>query len=108
MSGRGPRLRAQLNRPEHARPRLGAGGARSGSPGGETRAMGRAGAVPPWEWWNGRGVRATVWADGNRRSHPFHAPYWRGVAATSEKEGVAFKSAAVAEAVGYRMAGECW
>lgn len=67
----------------------------------------QAGAVPPWEWRSGKGVPATAGVVGNRRSHLYHAPNCRGAAATSEKNRVAFRSAAEAEAAGYQKAGDC-
>jgi endonuclease YncB( thermonuclease family) len=65
------------------------------------------GAVPPWDWRSGKGVPAAAGVVGNRRSHLYHAPNCRGAAATSEKNRVAFKTAAEAEASGYRKAGDC-
>ena len=65
------------------------------------------GAVPPWDWRSGKGVPVTAGVVGNRRSHLYHAPNCRGAAAMSEKNRVAFKTAAEAEAAGYRKAGDC-
>lgn len=65
------------------------------------------GAVPPWEWRSGKGVPTTVGVVGNRRSLVYHAPNCRGAASMSEKNRVAFKTAAQAEAAGYRKAGDC-
>lgn len=67
----------------------------------------QAGAVPPWEWRSGKGVTAAEGVIGNRRSHLYRAPNCRGAAATSEKNRAAFKTAAEAEAAGYRKAGDC-
>lgn len=65
------------------------------------------GAVPPWDWRNGQGVPVTAEVVGNRRSLLYHAPHCRGAASMSEKNRVSFKSAAEAEAAGYRRAGDC-
>jgi len=62
--------------------------------------------VPPWDWRNGK-VANSGQVVGNRRSHLHHTPNCRGAAATSEKNRVAFKTAAEAEAAGYRKAGDC-
>jgi endonuclease YncB( thermonuclease family) len=67
----------------------------------------KAGAVPPWDCRNGRGVPVTAEVVGNRRSHVYHAPSCRGAAAMSEKNRVAFRTAAEAEAAGSRKAGDC-
>ena len=67
----------------------------------------QAAAVPPWEWRSGKGVPVTAGVVGNRRSLLNHAPNCRGAASTSEKNRVAFKTAAEAEAAGYRKAGDC-
>lgn len=64
-------------------------------------------AVPPWGWRNGRGIPVTAEVVGNRRSFVYHAPHCRGAAAMSEKNRVQFKTAAEAEAAGYRRAGDC-
>jgi micrococcal nuclease len=65
------------------------------------------GAVPPWDWRSGKSVPATAGVVGNRRSHLYHAPNRRGAAAMSEKNKVAFRTAAEAEAAGCRRAGDC-
>jgi len=65
------------------------------------------GAVPPWHWRSGQGVPATTGVVGNQRSMIYHAPNCRGAAAMSEKNRVAFKTAAEAEATGYRRARDC-
>lgn len=67
----------------------------------------QSGPVPPWDWRSGKGVPVTAGVVGNRRSHLYHAPNCRGAAATSEKNRVAFQTAAEAEAAGYRRAGDC-
>ena len=66
----------------------------------------QAGAVPPWEWRKPK-VAESGQVIGNRRSHLYHAPNCRGAVATSEKNRVAFKTAAEAEAAGYRKARDC-
>ena len=63
----------------------------------------QSGAVPPWDWRSG----VTAEVVGNRRSHLYHAPHCRGAATTSEKNRLAFKTVAEAEAAGYRWAGDC-
>jgi endonuclease YncB( thermonuclease family) len=65
------------------------------------------GAVPPWDWRSGVGVPVTTGVVGNRRSMIYHAPNCRGATSMSEKNRVAFKTAAEAEAAGYRRAGDC-
>lgn len=65
------------------------------------------GAVPPWEWRSGKGVPVTAGVVGNRRSFVYHAPNCRGAASMSEKNRVPFRTAAEAEAAGYRKAGYC-
>jgi hypothetical protein len=64
--------------------------------------------IPPWEWRKGEGVPLTEAVVGNRRSHVYHRPTCRGAAGMSEKNRVEFKTAAEAEAAGYRRAGDCW
>jgi endonuclease YncB( thermonuclease family) len=63
--------------------------------------------VPPWDWRNGTGVPVTAGVVGNKRSHLYHTPHCRGVASMSAQYRVVFKTAAEAEAVGYRKAGDC-
>ena len=64
--------------------------------------------VPPWEWRKGEGVPRTEVVIGNRRSRVYHRPTCRGAANMSQKNRVEFKTAAEAEAAGYRKAGDCW
>ena len=63
--------------------------------------------VPPWSWRKGEGVPKTEVVIGNRRSHVYHKPTCRSAAAMSERNRVRFDSAALAEAAGYRRAGDC-
>lgn len=64
------------------------------------------GPVAPWEWRKPKMANSGQ-VVGNRRSHLYHAPHCRGAAATSEKNRVAFKTAAEAEAASYRKARDC-
>jgi deoxyribonuclease-1 len=45
---------------------------------------------------------------GNRRSRVYHRPTCRGAAGMSAKNRVEFRTAAEAEAAGYRKAEDCW
>lgn len=65
------------------------------------------GAVPPWEWRSGKSIPVTAGVVGNRRSMIYHAPNCRVAASMSEKNRVPFKTAADAEAAGYRKARDC-
>jgi endonuclease YncB( thermonuclease family) len=65
------------------------------------------GAIPPWEWRSSKGDPVTAEVVGNRRSMIYHALNCRGATAISEKNRVAFKTAAEAEAAGYRKARDC-
>jgi micrococcal nuclease len=57
--------------------------------------------VPPWEWRRGQGVPQTAEVIGNRRSHVYHKPICRAAAVMSERNRIAFPSAADAEKAGY-------
>jgi len=63
--------------------------------------------IPPWDWRHGKGVPVTAEVIGNRRSHVYHAPHCRGAAALKGENRVAFRTAAEAEAAGFRRAGDC-
>jgi hypothetical protein len=71
------------------------------------------GNIPPWQWRAGQRTierhASTVKGAvvGNRRSRVFHLPGCPGYAAVSEKNRVLFLSREVAEAEGYRLAGNC-
>jgi deoxyribonuclease-1 len=45
---------------------------------------------------------------GKKESRLYHKPNCRGAATMREKNRVEFKTAAQAEAAGYRRAGDCW
>jgi endonuclease YncB( thermonuclease family) len=63
--------------------------------------------IPPWEWRAGKAQPVTAGVIGNRRSHLYHNPSWRGVATMKPKNRVEFATAEQAEAAGYRKAGDC-
>ena len=65
------------------------------------------GAIPPWEWRNGVGVPVTTEVVGKRRSHVFHSSNCRAASSMKPENRVAFRTAAEAEAAGYRRAGDC-
>ena len=63
--------------------------------------------TPPWEWRKGYGVPQTTGVAENRRSHIYHAPHCRSVAAMKETNRVIFETAEQAETSGYRSAKDC-
>ena len=63
--------------------------------------------IPPWDWRHGTGAATTLGVVGNRNSHIYYAPGCSSVARMKESNKVAFITAAKAEAVGYRKAGDC-
>jgi hypothetical protein len=64
--------------------------------------------IPPWDWRKGRAIPATAEVIGNRKSHLYHAPHCRGAASMKVENRVPFETAAEAEAMGYKKAGDCW
>lgn len=63
--------------------------------------------IPPWSWRKGDGVPRTTEVIGNRRSHVYHRPSCPGAGRMSAHNRVTYSSAAEAEEVGYRRAGDC-
>ena len=63
--------------------------------------------IPPWDWRHGKNLPVTAEVIGNRRSHVFHTPNCRAVAAMKPENKVAFKTAAEAENAGYHRGGDC-
>ena len=63
--------------------------------------------IPPWDWRHGKGLPATTGLIGNRRSRVYHAPNCPSVVRMKDENRVTFKTAAEAEAAGYRKAGDC-
>ena len=63
--------------------------------------------IPPWDYRKGRGVPVTKEVVGNRRSHAYHEPSCRGVAAMKQENRVEFKTVSEAEEKGYHKAGDC-
>ena len=76
----------------------------------DARAAGRglwaqANPTPPWDWRHGKGVPVTVEVIGNRNSHVYHTPNCASVGRMKAENKMAFKTAAEAEAKGYRRGG---
>ena len=63
--------------------------------------------IPPWDWRHGEGAATTTAVVGNRNSHIYHAPGCASVGRMKEANQVMFKTAANAEAMGYRKAADC-
>ena len=68
---------------------------------------GRPNPVPPRDWRQGKGLPVTAEAIEYRNSHVYHAPHCADVARMKDPSKAEFKSAAEAEAAGYRKAGGC-
>lgn len=66
----------------------------------------QANPTPPWEWRHSK-VAGNGQVIGNLRSRVFHAPNCPSVARMKETNRVPFRTAAEAEAAGYREAGDC-
>jgi micrococcal nuclease len=67
----------------------------------------QANPVAPWDWRHGKGVPVTEEVVGNKRSHVYHTQNCASVDKMKDENKVAFKTAAEAEAKGYRKAGDC-
>jgi endonuclease YncB( thermonuclease family) len=66
------------------------------------------GAVPPWEWRDGKGVPHSATVIGNRRSRLYHRPNCPGAIGMSGRNRVSFRTELEAEEKGYRRARDCW
>jgi micrococcal nuclease len=63
--------------------------------------------IPPWDWRNGAGMPESVGFVGNLKTHVYHSPNCRGVAAMKPANRVSFMAAADADSAGYRRARDC-
>ena len=68
---------------------------------------GQDGPTPPWAWRKGEGPSASIEFVGNRRSRVFHSPRCPSVGRMKAENRATFRTAAEAERMGFRKAGDC-